>query len=345
MEDKQHISNLGNTLVTGSTGLVGSHLLFLLTQNGQRVRAIKRSASSADFVKWVFSLYTGDTDKQLGLIDWVDADLLDYQSLLDATRGIEQIYHAGGMVSFNPTDANAIIATNVTGTANLIDACLANGVSDFCHVSSIASLGNPNSEGVIDEQCKWAKMKGQSVYARSKFMGENEVWRGFEHGLRVTIVNPSVILGPGRWNSGSGQLFLQVKKGMPAYTQGIGGYVDVRDVARAMVLLMGDRSINGERFVLNAANISFKELFGLMAKGLGKKPPQFEITPFMANIAYPFIYTAGLLTGKGNAISRANLKSAFTKTFYSANKIEEKLGFKFMPIEETIGFIAKQMNR
>lgn len=329
-----------NILVTGATGLVGSHLLYELALMGNRISATKRHSSSTEFVKWVWGLYCNNVDELFALIDWIDIDMLDYQQLLEATRGIDRVYHTAAMVSFNPADKEIIIDTNVSGTANLIDACIENGVTEFCHVSSIASLGEANSNGIIDEQCKWTELKGQSTYARSKFMGENQVWRGYENGLRVVVVNPSVILGPGRWDSGSGQLFSQIKKCMPFYTLGVGGYVDVRDVARAMVQLMDNSSINGERFVLNSQNLSFKQLFSDMAIGFGKKPPRINIKPWLVYVAYPFIFIAGLLTGKGNAISLANLKSAFTKTYYSSQKITDRIGFEFIPIADSIKFIT-----
>lgn len=327
-------------LVTGGTGLVGSHLLFELTQKGKKIRATKRANSSTSFVKWVFGLYSSNAESLFNLIDWVDADLLDYSSLLNATAGIETVYHAGAIVSFNPSQAKSIGSTNVEGTANLIDACLENRVKNFCHVSSVASLGEAKTDGITDESCKWAKSKGQSAYAKSKFLGENEVWRGYEQGLRVVIVNPSVILGPGRWDSGSGQLFRQVKKMMPVYTEGITGYVDVRDVARSMVLLMESTQINGERFILSSENLSFRELFTLMSKSLGKKPPRFNIKPWLVDVAYPFVFIFGVLSGKGNAVSKANIKSAFSKTYYSSEKIKSTLGFNFTPISETVEFVA-----
>ncbi len=327
-------------LVTGGTGLVGSHLLYELTRLGFRVRAIKRSNSSTAYVKWVFGLYSSNADNQFNLIEWVNADLLNYESLVDATRNINTVYHAGAIVSFNPAHTNAIATTNIVGTTNLVDACLQNGVKNLCHVSSVASLGEPNPNGILNENCKWIKSKGQSAYAKSKFWGENEVWRAHEHGLRVIIVNPSVILGPGRWENGSGQLFNQVKKGMPFYTEGITGYVDVRDVARAMVHLMQNTEINGERFILNSQNLSFQELFGLMAKNMAEKPPRFKVAPWIVDVAYPFIFLLGLISGKGNAVSKANLKSAFSKTYYSSEKIQDAVGYKFTPISETIEFVA-----
>lgn len=328
---------------------MGSHLLYELCKTAEKIRATKRANSSPNFVKWVFGLYCQNVDELFSRIEWVDADLINYDSLVSATCNIETVYHTGAIVSFNPSQASAIGTTNVVGTANLIDACLQNGVKSLCHVSSVASLGEANIKGITDEDCKWAKSKGQSAYAKSKFLGENEVWRAHEQGMRVVIVNPSVILGPGRWENGSGQLFSQVKRFMPFYTEGVTGYVDVRDVAKAMILLMQDNSINGERFVLNSQNLSFQELFALMAKSLGKKSPRIKIRPWVVDVAYPFVYLFGVFSGKGNAVSKANMKSAFSKAFYSSDKIKNRLGFNFTPISETVEFVAsvymKDLNR
>jgi len=322
-------------LVTGGTGLVGSHLLYELCSRGHRVKATRRASSNIDFVKWVFSLYTDKPNELLELIEWVDSEVLDYQSLIDATKGVTTVFHTAATVSFSPSQQQNILTTNVRGTANIVDACLENGVGTLCHVSSIAALGDKNDKGIVDENCKWQKSKGQSAYAHSKFFGENEVWRGFEQGLRVIVVNPSVILGPGRWNTGSGQLFSLVSKGLPFYTEGVTGYVDVRDVAKAMVFLTLDTSINGERFILNSENLRFYELFSSIAQSVGKKKPFIRIPKTLINILYPLIFI--VTVGK---ISKANLKSAFTKTYYSSEKIKA-LGYNFTPISETLKLMAK----
>jgi len=322
-------------LVTGATGLVGAHLLYELCTRGHKVRATRRASSNTHFVEWVFSLYTENSSELLKLIEWVDAEVLDYQSLVDATRDISIVFHTAATVSFSPSQEQKILATNVRGTANVVDACLENGVKTLCHVSSIAALGERNDMGLIDEGCKWQKSKGQSAYAHSKFLGENEVWRGFEQGLRVVIVNPSVILGPGRWNSGSGQLFSMVSKGMPFYTYGVTGYVDVRDVAKAMVFLTLNTDVNGERFILNSENLSFRELFSLIAEVTHKKKPFIRIPEILIQILYPLIFIATM--GK---ISKANLKSAFTKSYYSSDKIKA-LDFTFTPIAQTVQLMAE----
>lgn len=322
-------------LVTGATGLVGAHLLYELCSRGLQVKATRRAKSNTDFVKWVFNLYSDNVEELFELIEWVDAEVLDYQSLLNATRGVSIVFHTAATVSFSPAQEQAILATNVRGTANVVDACIENKVKTLCHVSSIAALGDENDKGVIDENCKWQKRKGQSAYAQSKFFGENEVWRGHEQGLRIVIVNPSVILGPGRWNTGSGQLFSMVLKGMPFYTDGVTGYVDVRDVAKAMVFLTLDTEINGERFILNSGNFSFKELFTSIAKESRKIKPFIRIPEALIHFLYPLIFIVTM--GK---ISKANLKSAFTESYYSSDKIKA-LGFTFTPIAQTIQLMAK----
>ena len=328
-------------LVTGGTGLTGSHLLYELTKLGCTVRATKRSNSSLDFVRKTFLLYTSNADELLKNIVWIDADLLDYKALYEATMGVETVYHTGAIVSFNPKDAEAIGETNIRGTANLVEACIQNNVNTLCHVSSIASLGEPNEEGFVDESSLWEKTKGKSAYAKSKFYGEMEAWRGAEQGLRVIIVNPSVILGPGRWDTGSGQLFGRVSKGMPFYTDGITGYVDVRDVANAMILLTNSKKIKNERFILSSQNIDYKEFFSLIAQSIEKKPPRIEVKPWMINVAYPIFKLIGTLAGRGTAISRENLNAAFSKTFYSSEKVKKQLGITFIPISESVKFISE----
>lgn len=328
-------------VVTGATGLVGSHLLYELARKGERIRALRREGSDLEFVRRIFSLYSDSPQALLDSIEWVEADLSDYRSLLAALNGARTVFHTAAYVSFNPRDESKILSTNVLGTANLVDAALECGVSALVHISSVAALGLPNPDGTVDEECTTVELKGESAYARSKFLGENEVWRAHQSGLRVVIVNPSVILGPGRWSSGSGQLIARVASGMPFYTDGVTGFVDVRDVARATVRLWENPEINGERFVLNADNLTYRDFFGRVAEALGRPKPRFRIPALVVDILYPLIWLFGLITGRGSAISKKNLKSAFTKTYYSSARIQQRIGFRFIPISETIGFVAR----
>jgi nucleoside-diphosphate-sugar epimerase len=132
-------------LVTGGTGLVGSHLLFDLCKSGERMRAIKRSNSTIENVKKVFAYYTPNALEHFKNIEWVDADLLDVYSLMDAMEGVNQVYHCAAMVSFEAKHEEEMMNINAEGTANMVNAALAKGIKKFCHVSSVATIGVPEN--------------------------------------------------------------------------------------------------------------------------------------------------------------------------------------------------------
>ena len=255
-------------LVTGGTGLLGSHLLLELVKTGKQVRALKRPNADTDQVRKVFAYYVPDPDKLFAKIEWVDGDLLDMASLEIAIEGATEIYHAGAVVSFHPKDRDRMMKVNVDGTANLVNLSLEKKVNKFCYVSSVATLGRADTNETTNEESYWRISNKNSSYAISKYGAEREVWRGMEEGLNATIVNPSVILGPGYWNKNSG-LFRLVWEGLKFYTTGVNGYVDVRDVVYVMIRLM-DGDFSGQRFVLTSESISYLALFTYMAKYLRK---------------------------------------------------------------------------
>jgi dihydroflavonol-4-reductase len=322
-------------LVTGGTGLIGSHLLFELTKRGKPIKALKRANSNTNLTRKIFEAYSQDPTDQFNLIKWIDGEVEDYQSLNDALVGVDEVYHCAAMVSFNKRDFQRMLQVNVQGTANMVDASLEAGVKKFCFVSSVASLGSAVDGTLVDERAIWGKYKGKSGYAVSKFRSEMEVWRGIELGLNAVIVNPSVIIGPGKWDSGSGQLFGTMAKGFRFYTTGITGYVDVRDVVDAMLAAM-DKGAGGNRFVINGENLSHQKLFELIALELGNKPPTINVSPLMTAIAWRAAWFVSLFTGKSPAITRETAKSGHSKTYYSAEKAQNELGINPRSISEAI---------
>jgi nucleoside-diphosphate-sugar epimerase len=322
-------------LVTGGTGLVGSHLLFELTKKEKSVRATFRNQLGIELVKKLFSVYSINPEAQFSRIEWVKCDTTDFEAVVEVIENIKTVYHCAAMVSFNPARAEAMVYNNVQGTANLIDASLAQGVSAFCHVSSIAALGEPNPQGYVDEQCVMGKMKRHSAYARSKFFSENEVWRGVEQGLSAVIVNPSVIIGPGNWNAGSGVIFSTIAKGFPFYTLGASGYVYVHDVVRAMIQLT-ELKRWGQRYLLNAENISHREVFSCIAKELGKTPPHIRVRQWMANIVVPFAWLVSKVMSREQVLTRETARSGDNITCYSAQKVVDEIGITFTPMAEAI---------
>lgn len=321
-------------LVTGATGLLGSHVVAQLLEREKKIIALKRPSSDLSLIKKIVARHFKNTDTVFNRIEWIDADLDDYASLKKAMIDIDEVYHCAGLVSFNPEDKSRILKINIEGVKNMVDAALESKVKKFCHVSSIASLGRAR-EGFVDENCIWEDSENNSLYSVSKYKGELEVWHGVSKGLNAVIVNPSIILGAGDWNSGSAELFRTAYKELPFYTFGINGFVDVNDVARSMLLLMEQNKF-GNRYVISAANVPYRTLFNMMAAHFGKRKPYIPARKFLGGIAWRFFWLASKFTGRKPLITRETARTANKKHFYSSEKLIRETGFQFLPIEQTI---------
>ena len=106
-------------LVTGATGLLGSHLLLELASAGKSVRALRRSNSSQQLVQRVFE--RADKSALLSSIQWLEGDVTEVYTLQDAMQGVEVVYHCAGKVSFNRGDDAALFRINTDGTANVVN--------------------------------------------------------------------------------------------------------------------------------------------------------------------------------------------------------------------------------
>lgn len=336
-------------LITGATGLVGSFLTLELLKKGRQVRALKRPSRNMIMLTRVFELNSENPEELLSKIDWVDGDLLDIFSLEEALEGVEEVYHCAALVSFMPGDKKNLMKINIEGTANLVNAALAKKVRKLCHVSSIAALGRPeNQHDLIDEKLQWRPSRNNSNYAISKYGAEREVWRGVAEGLDAVIVSPSVILGVAGPGMGSSRLFNVVWDGLKVYPPGINGFVDVRDVARAMILLM-DSDIKNERFILSAENVPYKRLFDLMAVNFGKKKPSIGVSAFLSGLSWRIEKALSWLKGRKPLITKETARTAVQRYEYSNQKIKKAINFEFIPVEETIrhycGVFAESIGR
>jgi nucleoside-diphosphate-sugar epimerase len=319
-------------LVSGGSGLIGSHLLRELSKGDTPVRALYRSHASLDKCKKVFEAF-GD-ESFFEKIEWFEADILDIPALEKAFQGISRVYHAAAVVSFKGKDQAQLFKVNIQGTANMVNLALKEGVQKFCFVSSVAAIGKYRDQKCSDEDALWQKHDDTSDYAISKFYAENEVWRASAEGLPVVIVNPSTVIGYGDWHSSSNKLFKKVHEGLPFYPPGSNGFVAVKDVVECMIKLM-DSKIQDQRYILSAENLSYRKLFSSIAKGLSKKPPKYRLSKWQALTYLYFERCVALLGIKRSEISRANVRTAFSERCYKNEKVKEALGIKFLSIEET----------
>ena len=322
-------------LVTGGTGFLGSHLLYHLLNEGEQVCALKRAGANMDVTKTVFSYYLENPEILLNKIEWIEGDLMDILSLEKALEGVEYVYHSAALVSFLPADREIMMDTNINGTANLVNIALKKKIKKLCHVSSIAAIGRAENDKPIDEEVVWKASKKNSNYAKSKYGAEKEVWRGIEEGLNAVIINPSVILGPGDLKSGGGKLIRLIQKRLSFYTEGVNGYVDVRDVVRAMYLLMKS-DIANERFIVSSENVSLKDIVYQIAEYISKPAPKYKATPFMGELAWRFDKLRGLLTGRKPFITKETAETAGNKYYYTSEKLIKALDFEFIPVKKSL---------
>lgn len=325
-------------LVTGGTGLVGAHLLYFLTQEGQKVRAIHRKNSDLDAVKQLFGYFTNQPEAVFNQIEWVEANLIDIPALTSAFKDVEFVYNAAAYVSFDPKNFQKLKKSNIEGTANIVNLCLHFKVKKLCHVSSIATFGNTGND-LIKEEMQWNPDDDNNVYAISKYGAEMEVWRGIQEGLDAVIINPGVILGSGLWNKGTGVLFTKVYKGLSHHTKGEMGFVDVIDVSKIALKLMKSDCKN-ERFILISENTSYQKLLTTVALAFNKKPPGKLLQPWMLSIISRLDYIKSLLTGTKQMLFKSTAESLSKKRHYSNAKIKNELNYTFIPLGETIKTIT-----
>ncbi len=328
-------------LVTGGTGLLGSHLLYDLISGDKKVRALYRRKNRIRKTKEIFSFYGDQAQELIDRVEWVKADMNDLSQLSLAMQDIDEVYHCAGVVSFNKKDHNKIMKTNVEGTANMVNLATENKISKFCHVSSIASFGRGEKKRqTIDESVQREENERSSIYSKSKYLAELEVWRAIEEGLNAVIINPSTIIGSGNWDSGSSALFPRIWRGLSYYTEGINGFVDVRDVVKIMKALM-EKNIFRDQYILVSENLSFKELTSSIAGSLNLKAPQIKANKIISEFAWRIEEIRCLLTGNNPVITKESVRIALDTQFYSNKKIREVLNLEFIPIRLSVKNVSK----
>ena len=328
-------------LVTGATGLIGSHLTLYLIRKGHKVRAVYRNKESISKTQKIFELYESEPQQLFDKIEWVQADITDITSLENIHKNITEVYHSAALVSFDNNKKEELYQTNVDGTANMLHLALENKVKKFLHVSSIASLGTYDKP--VTEKTHWNWKEKHSEYAVSKYLSEMEVWRASQEGLPVVIINPSVVLGAGFWNEGTGKLFEMIDKGMRFYPGGSNNFVDVWDVVKAASTLMQSNIIN-DSFIIGGHHTSYKDLMQLIAHALHKKPP-------MRKLPYPLILSLSKLDWiKSRITGSYNLSSGMVRTLYqnrkySSDKLTQAIGHQFIPLKASINNMAGQYQK
>ncbi|MCZ2442742.1 MAG: NAD-dependent epimerase/dehydratase family protein [Flavobacteriales bacterium] len=325
--------------VTGGSGFLGAHLLLLLTQQNDKIKASRRKNTDLSFARRVFDLYSEQPDSYWQRIQWEEVDLLDRFELDDFLADVNQLYHCAAEVSFEPSKRQQMMQSNVKMTAAIVNQCLLKEDIRLCHVSSIAAIGRSRLEEPIAEDRFWKNDPNNTWYAISKYFAEREVWRGIEEGLNAVIINPAIILGYTHWDEGSGKFFDNIWRGTPYYTKGITGWVDVHDVAKAMVWLMS-QPITAERFILSEGNHAYREILNMIADALHKPRPDKYAGRWLSGFAWRIEKMRSWLTKKEPLITKETAITGRLACYYENKKWLTISPFPFTPIKETIAQTA-----
>lgn len=331
-------------VITGGTGSVGMHLVREWLANGESVRLLVRRDSDRQRIQSFLKSTLPEDPTAFDRIEWAEGDVSDGLSLEDAFEGAHRVVHAAALVSFNRRDAERMMKVNREGTANVVNAMLAQGVEELVYISSVAALGRKPGEPEVHEETVFEDGPEISDYARSKYRAELEVWRGQEEGLRVAVLNPVIVIGPGDYRRSSAALMNQVAQGLRFYPKGSNGFVAADDVATvAWKLVKG--GVWGERFVVCGFHATYRELFNAMADALGVRPPQWPVHWWVAELASRFARLAEILTGRPAFVTREALRTSARNHRYRTDKIQHKLKVEFTPLLPTVQRTAEDYLR
>ncbi|MFN3996793.1 NAD-dependent epimerase/dehydratase family protein [Algoriphagus sp.] len=310
-----------NILITGITGLFGSHLAREFSQVGQ-IHGLRRKNSEPSLVD--------------GLdIHWHEGELSDMESLLESLQEIDLVVHAAGLVSFSAKDKGKLYEVNTVGTANLVNAMLASGVNKLVHVSSVSAIGRSPELNQIDEEFKWTESPLNTEYAVSKYWAELEAWRGEQEGLQLIVVNPSILLGKANYGKSSTAIYSYVLEGNKFFPKGDLNYIDVRDAAKITRALV-NRQAWGERFILNKESISYREFFSEIASVFGKKAPSMALPNWLISVAS---FSTAILRVVGlskSPLNKQTVRLTQQKIRFENSKIQTLLAYNYFPLRESL---------
>jgi dihydroflavonol-4-reductase len=305
-----YTSDVTTVLVTGASGLVGSHVARHLVERGDRVRVTVRERSRLDNLR--------DLDAER-----VTCDVLDRRAVRRALRGVDRVFHVAGLTSLR-VGRETLFRINVVGTRTVMEEALRAGVERVVHTSSVAAIGPAARGSTADERQPFSAGGLDVPYVHAKREAEVEVFRAAAAGLPVVVVCPGHVLGAGDLYRSSTELVLRfLRRQIPAYVDGALNVVDAHDVARGH-LLADERGTPGERYILGNRNFTLDRLFADLGRISGVAPPALKLPlPAALALARGFEAMPGI-----PPITQVEVRSAAQWWAYRSTKAKRELGWR-----------------
>ncbi|HOO56319.1 MAG TPA: SDR family oxidoreductase [bacterium] len=311
-------------MVTGADGLLGSNLVRALLESGYEVRAMIYPQSRSTTLD--------------GLdIERVAGDVLDARAVDGAVEGCDAVMHCAASTALWPPKDPKITAINEQGTVNVLASAEKHSVKRMVHVGSASSYGFGTKQNPGTEESPYAYEDSGLAYFQSKHNAQKLVLSHVEQGkIDAVVVNPTFMLGPNDFGPSSGRLIARfVDLQLPIYPPGGRNFVDVRDVARGMVLAL-EKGKTGDRYLLGHRNMNMKEFFDLVAEIAGVKKPRIPAPVPLVMFTGVLGSLAAAVTKKPPEVSIEIARNSCTGCYYSAGKAVADLGLPQSPIETAV---------
>jgi dihydroflavonol-4-reductase len=310
-------------LVTGATGFIGAHVARLLVARGADVRVLVRPTSSRDNVA--------------GLpVEIAEGDLRDAASVRRAVQGCRRVFHVAADYRFWAADPQELYRSNVDGTVNVLEACLAEGVERVVYTSTVGTIGLAALPRPCDETTPLLPGQLTSHYKRSKLEAERAALAFVPRGLPLVVVNPSAPVGPfDAKPTPTGQILVDfVRRKLPAVVDTGLNVVHVRDVAEGH-LLAAERGRVGERYILGHRDMTLTEILAELSDLTGLPAPRVKL-PYAVAWAAGAVSTAiaDHLTHRPPAVPLEAVRMAKRRMFFDPGKAVRELGLPQTPVRE-----------
>ncbi len=302
-------------LVSGATGFVGSHVVAALAGRGVEVVALARKASAGGSIAGASAVVQGD--------------VRDRDAVRAAAEGCDGAIHCAGKVSRDPKDAEEMRTLHVLGTRAFLDGCEAAGVAKVAIASTSGTVGvseDANAVATEDDETPYA-LVNQWAYYRAKLWAEQEALARSRAGFEVVAISPSLVLGPGDTRGSSTndvRLFLERK--VAAIPSGGVSYVDARDVAEGLVRAL-ERGRGGQRYLLGACNVTFRELFARLERVSGVKGPWAPLPREATKVAGALLERFAAAVGREPEVDAESLELARYYWYIDSSRAERELGW------------------
>ncbi len=322
-------------LITGGTGFLGTHIVRQFLDAG--AKNLRVMASSVPV--WM---------KDAGA-KAAEGSVTNREDVARAVKNVEAIYHLAGKVSRDNEDAAMMNRIHVEGTRVLCEAAKEAGVKTIVLASSSGTIAVRETEEILDETYPTPlQIVSRWAYYASKYYQEKTALENFDgKGLKLVILNPSLLLGIGDKRLSSTKIVLDFLARKIPYTPSGGlNFVDARDAAQAFVDAL-ERGRHKEKYLLGAANWSFKEFFGRLERITKVSAPMLRVPKGLAVSGASFIDSMFKNWNRQSPIQPKEVEQAEYFWYFDSAKAEDELNFTARDpaetLQETVSYLRENL--